>query len=77
MRNKLVLDSQTTFHDAVMLFDLYGQGVLPVVDKDSKLLGLITDGDIRKAVLNNHLDLEHIIYKHPYSLHIDAPKNQY
>ena len=51
--------------------------MLPVVDKDSKLLGLITDGDIRKAVLNNHLDLEHIIYKHPYSLHIDAPKNQY
>ena len=76
MKNKLVLNGQTTFHDAVKLLDLNGQGVLPVVDKDNKLLGLITDGDIRKAVLNNHLDLDHIINKHPYSLHIDTPKNQ-
>lgn len=76
MNNRLVLNSETKFNDAIKLLDLNGNGVLPVVDEDEKLLGLITDGDIRKAILNNHLDLEHIINKNPHKLHIDTSKNQ-
>lgn len=76
MNNKLVLNNKTKFNDAIKLLDLNGNGVLPVVDEDEKLLGLITDGDIRKAILNNHLDLEHIINKNPHKLHIDTSKNQ-
>lgn len=76
MKNKLILNSETKFNDAIKLLDLNGNGVLPVVDKDGKLLGLITDGDIRKAILNNHLDLEHIINKNPYKLNIDSSKAQ-
>lgn len=76
MSNKLILDKTTTFQDAIRLLDLNGNGVLPVVDMDNKLLGLITDGDIRKAILNNQLDLEHIINKNPYKLHIDSSRNK-
>ncbi|MDN5048472.1 nucleotidyltransferase family protein [Aliarcobacter butzleri] len=76
MNNRLILNSETKFNDAIKLLDLNGNGVLPVVDKDGKLLGLITDGDIRKAILNNHLDLEHIINKNPYKLNIDSSKAQ-
>lgn len=76
MNNKLVLSSETRFNDAIKLLDLNGNGVLPVVDKDEKLLGLITDGDIRKAILNNHLKLEYIINKNPHKLHVDTSKNQ-
>lgn len=76
MNNRLVLKNETKFNDAIKLLDLNGNGVLPVVDKDGKLLGLITDGDIRKAILNNHLDLEHIINKNPYKLNIDSSKAQ-
>ena len=76
MNNRLVLNSETKFNDAIKLLDLNGNGVLPVVDEDEKLLGLITDGDIRKAILNNHLDLEHIINKNPYKLNIDSSKAQ-
>ena len=76
MKNKLILNSETKFNDAIKLLDLNGNGVLPVVDEDEKLLGLITDGDIRKAILNNHLDLEHIINKNPHKLHVDTSKNQ-
>ncbi|MBE0514845.1 nucleotidyltransferase family protein [Sulfurimonas sp.] len=76
MKNRLVLNNQTKFNDAIRLLDLNGNGVLPVVDEDEKLLGLITDGDIRKAILNNNLDLEHIINKNPYKLSIDTSKSQ-
>ena len=76
MNNRLILNSETKFNDAIKLLDLNGNGVLPVVDEDQKLLGLITDGDIRKAILNNHLDLEHIINKNPHKLHMDISKNQ-
>jgi len=76
MNNRLVLNSETKFNDAIKLLDLNGNGVLPVVDDSEKLLGLITDGDIRKAILNNNLDLEHIINKNPHKLHVDTSKNQ-
>ena len=76
MNNKLILDKTTTFQDAIRLLDLNGNGVLPVVDVENMLLGLITDGDIRKAILNNQLDLEHIINKNPFKLHVDSSKNQ-
>ncbi len=76
MTDKLILSDDIQFNDAIKLLDKNGNGVLPVVDKDNKLLGLITDGDIRKAILNNNLDLEHIINKNPHKLDISSSKNQ-
>lgn len=76
MTNKLVLTENTNLTDAITLLDKNGNGVLPVVDASNKLLGLITDGDIRKAILNNHLDLNHIINKNPYKLNVDSSKSQ-
>lgn len=72
--HKLILDNNTQFDDAIKLLDICGNGVLPVVDKSNKLLGIITDGDIRKAILNKNLDLEHIVNKTPYKLNISSSK---
>lgn len=76
MNNKLILTNKTKFSDAIKLLDLNGNGILPVVDENNKLLGIITDGDIRKAILNNQLDLENIINKNPYKLNINASETQ-
>ncbi len=76
MSNRLVLNSETKLNDAIELLDLNGNGVLPVVDETEKLLGLITDGDVRKAILNNKFDLEHIINKTPHKLHVKTSKSQ-
>lgn len=72
MTKSLILDENTVFHDAIRMLDLNGNGVLPVLDGERKLLGLVTDGDIRKAILNNQLDLEHIINKNPFKLHANS-----
>lgn len=74
--NKLVLNQDTNFDEAIKLLDKNGNGVLPVVDENNIFIGLITDGDIRKAILNKKLDLEHIINKNPYQLNIKSSKMQ-
>jgi dTDP-glucose pyrophosphorylase len=64
----LILDDSTEFYDAIKKLDDNGDGVLPIIDKKGFFVGLITDGDIRKAILNKTLDLKHIINKYPYTL---------
>lgn len=73
-KNKLVLRKSTKFEEAIELLDNNGNGVLPIVDRHDKFIGLITDGDIRKAILNKKLDLEHIINKNPYKYNINSTK---
>ncbi len=76
MHKKLVLNDNTMIKEAILLMDQNGNGVLPVVDISDKLLGIITDGDIRKAILNNQLNLENIINKNPYKLNVKSSKIQ-
>lgn len=76
MNNRLVLTAETKINDAIKLLDLNGNGILPVVDHDNYLVGIITDGDIRKAILNNRLDLQAIVNKNPYSLNVNTSKRR-
>jgi len=62
----LVINESSGFYDAVKKLDENGDGVLPIIDKEGYFVGLVTDGDVRRAVLNKCLDLEHIVNKHPY-----------
>jgi dTDP-glucose pyrophosphorylase/CBS domain-containing protein len=64
----LVLKDNSVFHDAVKLLDENGTGILPVLDKEKKLIGIITDGDIRRAILNNTYDLEKVINHNPKTI---------
>jgi len=63
--NYLILDKDTTLDEAVRLLDSNGNGFLPVVDAENKLIGIITDGDLRRGILNKTLDLQSIINKNP------------
>ena len=75
MNNKLILNDNIQFGDAIKMLDENGNGILPVVDENNLFVGLITDGDIRKAILNKCLDLEHIINKNTYKLNINSSEN--
>lgn len=50
------LSPQATLRDAMVCIDQNSKGIVLVVDEDRHLLFTITDGDLRRAVLNN-LDL--------------------
>lgn len=53
-KNVLVLPS-STIQEALKIIDKEGLGLALVVDSELHLLGTITDGDIRRALINNKL----------------------
>jgi dTDP-glucose pyrophosphorylase/CBS domain-containing protein len=65
MGNRFVLTIDATLEQAIRQLDANGNGFLPVVDVDSRLIGIITDGDLRRGILNKSLDLQTIINKDP------------
>ncbi|WP_031482545.1 nucleotidyltransferase family protein [Maridesulfovibrio frigidus] len=72
---KLVLTEKTTFEDALKAVGEYGYGFVPVVNSENHLLGIIADGDIRRAVLEGKRDINSIINKNPYTLSEGISRN--
>ncbi len=68
LKNKLVLGENTKFKDAIKMLDQNGNGFLSIVNKNNKLIGILTDGDIRRAILDNKTELLYIINKNPMTM---------
>ncbi len=51
----ITIGPQNSIKDALQLLDKTGAGTLFVTDEDNVILGIITDGDIRRALLNDAL----------------------
>lgn len=49
---ELLLSHKSTLKDALALIDKNAQGICFIVDDKSKLAGVLTDGDIRRCILN-------------------------
>jgi len=45
------IQSDATIREALEMIDAFANGVVLVLDSDQKLLGMLTDGDIRRALL--------------------------
>lgn len=67
MKN-LILSDKATFKDAVKALDENGNGFLAIVDCDNKLKGILTDGDIRRAILDNKTKLNDVFNKTPVTM---------
>lgn len=65
MIHKLVLTQDTDLKEAVLLLDKNGNGFLPIIDVSGKLLGILTDGDIRRAIIKNETKVDKIYNKNP------------
>lgn len=49
--NSLLIDKDSSIKSAIRVIDREGCGTAFVIDRDKKLLGVVTDGDIRRAIL--------------------------
>lgn len=58
---KFLLTSKSKLKDLVASLDNSGLGALAVVNSQNKFLGLTTDGDLRKALLNESFTLDSLI----------------
>lgn len=69
-----VYRENASLEDALTILDKNGNGFLPVVDEVGKLYGVITDGDLRRGVLNKNLSLDTIINRNPITEREDVPE---
>ena len=50
---KISVNSDTKISKAIEIINTYGSKLVVVVDKNNKLIGILNDGDIRRAILKN------------------------
>ena len=75
----ILLNSKSTIREALKIIDSGAMKIGIVVDENEKLVGTITDGDIRRGLLNNlSLDdiIESIIFRTPTVCKIDDTKEK-
>jgi dTDP-glucose pyrophosphorylase len=75
----ILLNSNSTIREALKIIDSGAMKIGIVVDADEKLLGTLTDGDIRRGLLNNlSLDdvIESIIFRTPTVCKIEDTKEK-
>ena len=75
MKN-MILSHRSTFKEAIKILDKNGNGFLAIVDDHTKLIGILTDGDIRRAILESKTDLLDIINKNPQVVKDDVPQQK-
>ena len=66
--NRIKLLPTSTIREALRIIDKGAMQIAIVVDENDRLLGTLTDGDIRRGLLNNlNLDdqVESIVFKTP------------
>ena len=74
---KTLLNKENSMKDVLRTLDKGAQGIVLVIDNNNKLYGTITDGDVRRAILNGmdtNSSLESFIQKKPIVSKMDASK---
>lgn len=56
-----VINFEATMSDAIVLMTSKGLGCANVVNKDNKLIGIITDGDLRRFLAKGDIDLSNTV----------------
>lgn len=75
----ILLNSESTIREALKIIDSGAMKIGIVIDEQEKLIGTVTDGDIRRGLLNNlSLDdvIESIIFRTPTVCKIDDTKEK-
>ena len=77
--NKIKLIINSTIKEALQIIDNGAVKFAIVIDDKDKLLGTITDGDIRRAILDGKTledSIENVYFKTPTVVHVDSTKEE-
>jgi len=68
-----LINTQATLKEAVVVMSEGKLGTVLIVDKENKFIGLLSDGDLRRALMNEDFDLDNLAIdyatKNPKSYH--------
>lgn len=76
MKVSYVLNDETTFENVVEALDAGGMGFLALVDDQGVLQGIITDGDIRRALLKKDFTVTKIMNRNPEFMDYQSSKRE-
>ncbi len=76
MKHAFLLQDGSTFEEAVEALDKGGIGFLAFINDDKDLLGIITDGDIRRALLKKQYSIESMLNTSPVVMQADTPERE-
>lgn len=77
--NQIKLTINATIKKALQIIDDGAVKFAIVVDSEDKLLGTVTDGDIRRAMLDGKMlnaSIENVYFKTPTVVHVDSTKKE-
>lgn len=66
----------TSFEDAICALDKGGIGFLALIDNQGRLAGILTDGDIRRAILKHKTNLNEIVNFNPRTVDYRMSRKQ-
>lgn len=75
----IIITEDTTILEALKIIDKSSKQLVLIVDENKKLLGTISDGDIRRALLKNvslQDSVKDIYFKNPTVANINDSKNK-
>lgn len=73
---KVTLHKELSFLDLVRAIDLGGYGYVALVDAEERFLGISTDGDVRRCLLNNKMTLDDVVNKTPKTVLDTTPHDE-
>lgn len=75
----ILLTPNSSIREALKIIDSGAMKIALVIDNEEKLIGTLTDGDIRRGLLNNlslEDNIETIIFRNPTVCHIEDTKEE-
>ena len=76
MDNSFLLTPESTLIEAIKSLDETGLGFLAIIDKSNCLVGILTDGDLRRGILNQKTELLDIINLKPITIQYGTPQRE-
>ncbi|UTZ36296.1 NTP transferase domain-containing protein [Vibrio campbellii] len=74
MNHTIVYNKSLSLKEVVKVLDDGGIGLVSFVDKDGKLVGILTDGDLRRGILNSVSDIDELVNFKPIKMHVSSSK---
>ena len=75
----ILVSPSATIQDVLKVIDKEGLQLALVTDNDGNLLGTVTDGDIRRALINNmplNASVADIMFREPTTVEINVPRTE-
>lgn len=76
MHKPFTLKNNCSFIELVTALDKGGIGFLSIVNENNKLVGVVSDGDVRRAVLENKKNAKDVINEKPFKIHVRTTQSE-